>query len=326
MNNLKYSCVGSKFALNFSYIGTNYYGVQRQASREVVNTTDFYDNSIQMALDIGLSNLNPVPINTLSSGLSSRTDKDVHALDNYLFTTLVHPRFPEEDYSPDQITDQVNHFLKEQKHSIIVKKSISLPRYYRVYRNTEYREYAYRFMLTDQSLMKRLPPFVVNRLSLIRRQHKYGDIDLQKLQEALSLFVGQHNFRSFEAPSVTETKRGWWSMRDPVKDLSLFQVKPLSPEKIFQELYAEGHELSEESKEILQENRLHEITVRSLSFLYRQVRMMIGISFMVSRNEIPMQRIKFMLDFPHRWHWSYKYFTAHAAGLFLSKVKLKGFE
>jgi tRNA pseudouridine(38-40) synthase len=347
MKNLRHSLTGSKFALNFSYIGTRFSGVQRQVSREVPNKPECFDNSIQMALDIGLSNLNPMPVNSLRSGLSSRTDSNVHALDNYLFTTLLHPSFPSEDYRGEDITRQMNTFMNQYNYPIRVKKSFSLPDDYRIYRNTDYREYTYRFMLMKddvsedfskpvhvrerlkmKSLQTGLPSFITDRLSFIRSKGAYGSVDLERLKSALRVFVGQHNFSSFESIGVTltENKRGWWTRRNPVRDLTLFELIPLDPLTILHELEEEGLQVSEESRALLFSSDLHEIRVRSVSFLYRQVRMMIGMSFMVSWGQVPLDRIQFMLDFPHRWHWDKNYFIAPAEGLFLSKVKLKGYD
>jgi len=297
-----------------------------------MNEESNYDNSVQMAVDIGISKLNPHPNNLFRSGLSSRTDKDVHAKDNYLFTQLVHPDFPQQDYEPKQITETVNEYLEKAKHDIKIKKCIQLPQDFRIYRSAEYREYTYRILFVDNTtrdtnddesvvLLRFLPPPLNDKVAVICPR-KGRQLDLSKIQPALDLFVGKHNFKSFESGTFDQ-RIGWWATRDPVRDLTHFQVKPLSIETLVKE---ESLELTQELKALMENQHLIEIKVRADSFLYRQVRMMIGLSLQTAWGETTFSDIQFRLDFPHKWNWQYSDFMAPAHGLSLTKVKLKAIQ
>ena len=69
---------------------------------------------------------------------------------------------------------------------------------------------------------------------------------------------------------------------------------------------------------------IFEVRIRSKSFLYKQVRRMIGAAIMVACGRMDMQRLNFMLDYGHRWNWQDHYVTAPPEGLVLVQTMWTG--
>lgn len=347
---------GSKFLLDFSYYGSRYLGLQRQRRRQFPTTHEYYDDSIQMALEIGLQNVKPTPVNTITSTPASRTDSKVHAFQNFLVSRLEHPGFPKEEYDPNEITRCVNEYLSSHCHEIRVKKTTKLPIQFRPYKFCEWREYAYRFMLVRDipkdvlkgRLRKRhwsrsdvdpngsLKPFLElpwkqrERLSFLTPPMNSSSLDMEKMASALKMMEGEHNFRSFEACTSDINVKGTVFEKNPVKTITLCSLSPLSVETLLKDLQNYDSPIgdSQSLRELYTGKEFYEVRVRGSSFLYRQVRRMIGVAFMYATCSKGMteERLRFMFENPHRWNWHTGYFMAPPHGLYLAEIKLKPVE
>lgn len=301
--------VSSKFLLNFAYIGTRFFGVQKQTPVTTDLISSNYDNTVQMAIELGLCQLNPPSVPWPTTGLLSRTDAGVHASQNYIIVGLNHPRFPKKDYDEEEITSTVNNYFRKNMHEIAIKSTHRISDNYFSMKPILFREYKYWFCLnfTHRSRQVALQACDFNRFSSINLNPLEG-FNLKKMKEAFELMKGQHNFKSFEST------QGGSDHRDPVREVTICDVEPyIITTNSF-------------SDEIYKDLPLYEVTIRSSGFLYKQVRRMVGIGIMVALGRLDLNTVRNMIYYPHPWHWSEDYFTAPSQGLFLNRICFKGLE
>ncbi|XP_052330189.1 tRNA pseudouridine synthase-like 1 isoform X4 [Oncorhynchus keta] len=147
------------------------------------------------------------------------------------------------------------------------------------------------------------PPFaeevLVDALNFHLRPEPISDLDVGAMRNAASLLVGTHNFSSFRALN-SETP-----FKDPVKTL----------EKV-------GLELGDAfvHKHFHRDIQFWELTFKSRSFLYKQVRRMTGALVAVGQGQMSVSGVKELLEaqdsqaYPHN-------LTSPPEGLFLTRVE-----
>ncbi|KAK2194515.1 bifunctional Pseudouridine synthase I [Babesia duncani] len=137
-----------------------------------------------------------------------------------------------------------------------------------------------------------------SRLSCIYRIYKYyfqiENMDLSKMVAASQYFIGTHDYTRFSKVNKRNPK-------NPTRTIFSFEIIP-------------------------HDSILHVATIKARSFLWHQVRCMMGALFLVGNGTIPVTRIKDMLDEPMEpklkyvynfHHLQYSYKMANPNGLIL---------
>lgn len=156
-----------RIMLVVAYDGTNYCGFQRQPN----------GNTIEAELNKHLSELFGEKIEVTGA---SRTDSGVHALGNVaVFDTQA--RMPGE-----KVSYALNQRLPDD---IVIQKSMEVSMLFHPRHCDSVKTYEY-------CILNRKFPLPLERN---RAHFVYGDINLEKMQEASAYFLGEHNFRAFSS-------------------------------------------------------------------------------------------------------------------------------
>lgn len=284
-----------RYLIYLSYIGTKYRGVQRQYNRNI-NCTD----TIQGICETALKHLQPLsePIMTFSS----RTDKGVHALLNTAHCDLIPGKNPDTSYPPYIITEVLNRYFFKMDHDISIIKTKAVPNAFNARKNALFRIYKYRIAtprckVPINSILKNcsnfLPIYEKNRCEFF-----IDPIDFDKIPKALSLFSGSHDFASFTCKSDKD-----YISKSTVKFIEDFTFGP--------------------SKGIFNSEKIDtwEFSIKSKSFLYKQVRKLVGAVISYVQGKVTLDELKWMLDNPSFLNWNHKIKTLPPYGLYLTEVK-----
>ncbi|KAL8564487.1 hypothetical protein ACOMHN_017629 [Nucella lapillus] len=267
-----------RFLLFFSYIGTHYRGlqIQRQAG-EVI--TRF--KTVQGVLEDHLQKLrmaNEVVVKT-----SSRTDSNVHGLCNTCHVDLLHRHHPEE-FNPQWITSRLNKSLTKANEKLRILNTVRVADNFSSRRRATGRSYLYRMavvkkpnIFTDPSINGL--PWTAQDADTCSLVYAPFDMDLfLKAGEALS---GCHNYLSFSTKSAFKGGR---------------QVPPHAHLNIQVE---RGRGWMEEERPEMWELIDHwNVHFHGKSFLYKQVRRMMGVMTMVGQGKMSVGQLKHHLDNP----------------------------
>ncbi|XP_045561540.1 tRNA pseudouridine synthase-like 1 isoform X2 [Salmo salar] len=147
------------------------------------------------------------------------------------------------------------------------------------------------------------PPFaeevLVDALNFHLRPEPISDLDVGAMRDAAALLVGTHNFSSFRALN-SETP-----FKDPVKTLEMASLE-------LGDAFAHKH--------FHRDIQFWELTFKSRSFLYKQVRRMTGALVAVGQGQMSVSGVKELLEaqdsqaYPHN-------LTSPPEGLFLTRVE-----
>ncbi|XP_043107943.1 tRNA pseudouridine synthase-like 1 isoform X2 [Puntigrus tetrazona] len=145
-----------------------------------------------------------------------------------------------------------------------------------------------------------LPEHVlVDALNFHLKEEAIRTLDINAMQEAASLLLGTHDFSTFRASSAD------MHLKNPVKTLDQIQLEP-------------GVSFSQ--RHFYRDVRFWELTFKSRSFLYKQVRRMTGALVAVGHGRLSVSQMQELLEardsraFPTTM-------TAPAHGLFLTRVQ-----
>lgn len=231
-----------------AYDGSAFEGFQRQTRTPRTVTT---------AIEAALTNLGiPSPITG-----SGRTDAGVHATGQ-----VIHFDLP--DYWHDLSKLQTH--LNGQLEAIAVKHISSVPDNFHA--RFDARKRIYRYLLSET------PPSVFERRYIAH----VPDLDFHKLQHALALFEGTHDFGYFKK-SGSET-------RDDIR--TIYRTR------------------------FMQIGKYHAVYFEANGFLRAQVRMMLAAAFAVSRGELTPDQLREQLEMKNR-HITH---LAPPEGLYLARV------
>lgn len=219
-----------RIKLVVAYDGTGYCGWQLQPNAVTV----------EEVLNKALTRLLGKEINVIGA---SRTDSGVHALGNVaVFDT-------DSLIPPEKICQAVNQFLPED---IRVQSSTEVALDFHPRRTVSRKTYEYR-------ILNRRIALPTNRLYT---NFVYYHLDLNKMQEAASYFVGEHDFKSFCSVKT--------QVLDTVRTIYRLEVK--------------------------KEEDLITISVTGNGFLYNMVRIIAGTLIEVGRGALPPDRIREILQ------------------------------
>lgn len=166
----------SKYAIVVEYIGTNYAGSQVQPGQKTIQS------EIEKALStLIIGGTNPPRIKTIFSG---RTDAGVHAKGQ-----VVH-FISEEPIVASRFLNSINAILPKD---ISVASIQEVPDDFHAQKSGRYRQYQYK-------IINRQFRSIWDSHSLLVRE----PLDIERMNEALSYLVGEHDFTSFKSSQATD--------------------------------------------------------------------------------------------------------------------------
>lgn len=200
-----------RYKLTIEYDGTGFCGWQRQ-ERQI---------SVQQVLEEAITTCARVPVTLFGCG---RTDTGVHAL-----AQVAHVDLPE-PIDTFVLQGSINALVRP--HAVCVRAIEAVSDDFHARFDARQRTYVYKIQNTSY-------PAILNKN---RVWHYARPLDIQTMQEAANLLVGQHDFSTFRASEC--------QAKSPVKTIDSIDVK--------------------------RDNDKIEITVQARSFLHHQVRNIVG--------------------------------------------------
>ncbi|XP_029359142.1 tRNA pseudouridine synthase-like 1 isoform X1 [Echeneis naucrates] len=275
----------ARYLIFFQYIGTKYNGAVKVPAHQLGK------RGIQDHLEEAIMRLKPV--NPVSLSVSSRTDTGVHALSNSAHFDLQRKN-NKPPFTEQTLVEALNFHLRSEQ--IRITHAHRVPNTFHARFSAESRTYIYRIALgiPHYSLL----PLTENNLcwSLWNTE-----LDTGAMREAAALLVGTHDFSSFRAVSSE------MAFKNPVKTLDVANIQPGSS---FTQEHFHRH------------IPIWELTFRSRSFLYRQVRRMTGALVAVGQGRMSVSQLKDLLEAQDSLAYP-QGLVAPARGLFLTKVDYK---
>ncbi|CAM8935184.1 unnamed protein product [Rhodiola kirilowii] len=226
----------------------------------------------------------------VSISCSSRTDSGVHALSNVFHVDIerVSKRRPGEvlpPYEPAVVRKAVNHFLQKNEGDLTLLDVRCVSSNFHARFNAKERTYFYRLLSG---------PGYISKFEKERAWHVHSELDISAMQKASKVLVGTHDFSSFRAAGC--------QANSPIRTLDELNVTEVSPSPYFptiQEREQSSTILSPNSSDaqfnsglqnieapkcqsgenfgVRRMHRCYIVTARGRSFLYHQVRLLVGV-------------------------------------------------
>ncbi|XP_070697102.1 tRNA pseudouridine synthase-like 1 [Pempheris klunzingeri] len=273
---------GARYLIFFQYIGTKYSGAVKVPPNQLVK------KGVQDYIEEAIWRLKPV--NSVSLCVSSRTDSGVHALSNSAHFDLQRKN-DKPPFSEKVLVEALNSKLGTEQ--IRITRAHRVPDDFHARYNAQSRTYVYRIAqgISHHTL---LPLTDSNFCWSLRNT----ELDVGAMREAAALLVGTHDFSSFRAINSD------LPFKNPVKTLDVASIQPGSS-------FARTH--------FHREVPLWELTFTSRSFLYKQVRRMVGALVAVGQRRLSVPQLKEIMDVRDTLAYP-KGLAAPAHGLFLTRV------
>ncbi|KAM6579052.1 hypothetical protein CsatB_030889 [Cannabis sativa] len=319
-----------RYLIAIEYIGTRFSGSQQQPKfRTVVG-----------ALQEAFRKFVGKPVSVFCS---SRTDAGVHALSNVCHVDVerMSKRKPGEvlpPHEPDVVKKAVNHFLQKNEGDIMVIDVRCIPPDFHARHKAQERTYFYRLLSGPEPLSTlekgrawhipeelNLSAMQVDILSLIMSSNvvlSYKYVCLSSLQEACKVLVGHHDFSTFRGSGC--------QAKSPVRTLDELNVSEMAPTPYFPSIAERGrngfthddtqsfHSESNLGFGARRKHRCLVVTARARSFLYHQVRLLVGVLKAVGTGDITIADVERILNARSVNAASP---MAPACGLYLGQVK-----
>ena len=158
----------TRIALKITYDGSAYNGWQRQPNKKTIQQT------IEMAIEKATGE----KVKLIGSG---RTDAGVHALGQIAhFDT-------ESNIKPSKFYKAVNFYLAEEKIKVVESKQVDNT--FHAINSAKKKNYCYRLYLSEVEL-----PLIDGQAVMT-----YKDLSIEKLKECANFFIGEHDFKCFNA-------------------------------------------------------------------------------------------------------------------------------
>ncbi|XP_043719645.1 tRNA pseudouridine synthase A [Telopea speciosissima] len=317
-----------RYLIAVEYIGTRFSGSQQQLNcRTVVGV-----------LEEAFQKFVGKPVSIFCS---SRTDAGVHALSNVCHVDVqrVSKRKPGEvlpPHEPAVVRRAVNHFLQKSEGDLLVIDVRCVPADFHARYKALERTYFYRMLSGPEPLS------IFDR---DRAWHVPEDLDLAAMQKACKILVGCHDFSSFRAagcqanspirtldelhasevvstpyfPSSVERGQANFAEKDPLVCINASDDKPTGKGSIPNHENVQGPsnggglEFGQRRR-----HRCYVVTARSRSFLYHQVRLLVGVLKCVGTGVITVDDVERILNAKTVTAASP---MAPACGLYLGNVK-----
>lgn len=263
--------MGKFYLGHLSYNGENYYGWQKQKDVPTIQETFF--NAIRACY----------PLGRIDVKATSRTDRGVNAFAQVV--KFLAPRLED----PALVMEKLN---KELPPEIRITQLERIHKSFKVHHLPLFKEYLYFFSLREDDHSKAskddLPPFV--------GVPGFDDrVDLDRMKEAASMYVGKHDFGQFQYRSDVKS-----DFKRNVLESRIIQASELFPEAGLDDDILCFH-------------------VKGQGFLKQMVRLMVGGLIMVGTGQTSLDDLKKSLSgerLPHKIS-----FIAPAKGLFLYHIE-----
>ncbi|XP_054857564.1 tRNA pseudouridine synthase-like 1 [Eublepharis macularius] len=273
----------SRYLIFFQYFGTKYCGVMAAPPRQAVL-------GVQNYLEKAAEKLRPsTPIKFV---ISSRTDSGVHALCNAAHIDVEKkPGCP--PFLESVLVQSLNCYLKPEL--IRILGACRVPDTFHARFSALSRTYVYR-VATGCSYTYKMPVFERDLCWATCKGH----LNHSAMQDAATFLLGTHDFSTFRSANAE------MPVKSPVKTLIRAEVRPSS-----------GFLLHPSQDSDL---KFWEMEFQGPSFLYKQVRRMVGVLVAVGQNRLQPHHVKSLLE--SRDLMAYPQNTiAPAHGLFLKEVE-----
>ncbi|KAK6472442.1 tRNA pseudouridine synthase-like 1 [Huso huso] len=272
-----------RYLIFFQYFGTKYSGVMK-------TPTDQNILGVQNYLEEAVRKLRPA--NEVSVSVSSRTDSGVHALCNSAHVDIQR-KSGKPPFTERLLVDALNYHLKPEPISILKAYRVA-DDFHARYRALS-RTYFYR-IITGARHYSQLPVFERSLCWAVHENH----LNVTALQEAAKLLLGTHDFSTFRSLN-SETP-----FKSPIK--TLLQAEVCSGAGSFSQHPFHRH------------MQYWDLTFRSRSFLYKQVRRMTGALVAVGQGRLSPSEVKDLLEARNSLAYPQN-MMAPPDGLFLQKVE-----
>ncbi|KAA0034150.1 hypothetical protein IC582_023344 [Cucumis melo] len=296
-----------RYLVAVEYIGTRFSGSQQQPNcRTVVG-----------ALEEAFQKFIGQPVSVFCS---SRTDAGVHALSNVCHVDVerISKRKPGEvlpPHEPGVVHKAVNHFLQKHEGDVTVVDVRSVPNDFHARYKAQERTYFYRLVSGPEAL---------SSFEKDRAWHVPETLNIGAMQEACKVLVGHHDFSSFRAAGC--------QANSPIRTLDELNVCEVASTPYFptsmERKQRQGKEESENEEPhsetcevgfgIRRRHRCFVVTARARSFLYHQVRLMVGVLKAVGTGDLTVGDVERILEAKNV---SSARPMAPACGLYLGHVK-----
>ncbi|XP_036415413.1 tRNA pseudouridine synthase-like 1 [Colossoma macropomum] len=274
----------TRYLIFFQYLGSKYSGVMKAPAHQPVE-------GVQNHLENAVRRLKP--LNEVSVSISSRTDTGVHALCNSAHLDILR-KADKPPFTEKVLTEALNFFLKPEP--IRITRVYCVPSDFHARYRAISRTYVYR-LATGVSRHSEMPLTERDLCWALRDT----ELDISAMQEASTVLTGTHDFSTFRALSSDAP------FKDPVKTMELVQVQL---------------GLSFSQRHFHRDIQFWELSFKSGSFLYRQVRRMTGALVAVGQGKLSVRQIQELLDARDSLAYPQN-MAAPSRGLFLTKVEYK---
>ncbi|XP_055953322.1 tRNA pseudouridine synthase-like 1 isoform X2 [Argiope bruennichi] len=282
-----------RYLLRLGYIGTKYSGTQKQ-----INVPE--SKTVQNVVESALLKLRAENIPT--TFFASRTDKGVHALMNALHVDLDHKK-ADEFYQPHNIKRVLNSYFIENDHEIVVTNACVVPDEFHARFHAKWRSYYYRIAILKPGLdnivlnhcQGYLPICEINRCYAVP-----SELNTSIVKNVADMYCGEHDFSTF-------TK---YIGRTPWKST----VRLIEECKFYESSYPNFIDDPQYSN-----ISIWEFYIKSQSFLYHQVRKLVGTAVAAGLGRISLHDVKHMFEAPNPENWI-KCHLPPAGGLYLAHI------
>ncbi|XP_041775866.1 tRNA pseudouridine synthase-like 1 [Anopheles merus] len=299
----------NRYLINLSYIGTRFRGIQRKIDKSAGQFKD--PHTVQGVIEEALLKLRPVNEPLLK--LSSRTDTGVHALHNTVHVDLQRPNG--KPYDSDRITKTLNRAFEKDGQSLRILSTVRVPASFHARLCAKSRTYLYRLAVLKSEYARESG----------RQQHPHArfipieehdrcyflghpEFDINAFASVARMFEGMHDFRTFMAVAKGNP-------RQQEAMHSLRRIDQITVERGQTMTAAFNRERTERYYEFW------DVRIRGRSFLYRQVRRMVGAWVAAAEGRITERDIYRMLTVPSQNSWCSNVFVAPAYALYLCHVE-----
>lgn len=286
-----------RYLMKLSYLGNNYRGSQMHA-----NSNIFDIDSIQGAVEASMYNLRKICLNKPSLSLAGRTDAGVHALCTTAHVDLEF-RPDIESFDTDSLVRMMNRHLINSGHEIRIYSCHQVSSDFHARFSAKSRTYLYRFMVAKNSGDHKIPMAEFGRTLHLHTPN----FCISRLIDGVELFKGKKDFRTFSSKSIRDKNH----KEDEYKrsyvrtlDITVEKAPAMMPLDPFSENFEYYH-----------------IVFKSRSFLYNQIRRIVGALIALAANRVGTKNIVTMLQVPSHYNWNPRITPALPHGLYLLDVE-----
>ncbi|XP_066587193.1 tRNA pseudouridine synthase-like 1 [Prorops nasuta] len=279
-----------RYFMKFSYLGSQYRGIQKQ--NYGLNVRD--NDTVQGVLETALRTVYPSAITEPKMTVSSRTDRGVHSL---LSTAHVDLELKDNAiHNSEEVLRQMNRFFVKCSHDIRLLNFIPVTKDFHARFSAKSRTYMYRFMVPKDLNNHKYPIIEGNYTPHIREPQ----LNIERMKASLEMFLGYHDFETF--CSKRKGQKDWRHCRRVLDMFILEEAQPLMPF----DFLSHNH-------------NYYQFKIKSKSFLYKQVRRMVGTVFALGKGIITEKDIETMLRIPSSA--KYQGVVAEPHGLYLLNIE-----